>query len=251
MEEYYGIKNEEAAIQFLGMITTRQDRLIAFPNVLQHCVQPFRLEDSKIPGHRKILAMFLIDPHIRVISTANVPPQRRDWWAEKVREIEQFAALPREIFDRIIQGVEDFPISWEAAVKIRESLMNERGAMTETINESLQQVSSSALFLQLGADFYRRHSAFVNIEKVLIVSRDVKYNSTFRLGMACCKNRIACIIRSTIYPYKAFLKRPLFQEVHHHLPNLGWFFHGAPMTYSLNYFNGEIWDQSCSLCRVH
>jgi hypothetical protein len=140
MEEYYGITSEENAIQDLGTISTRQDRLIAFPNVLQHLVEPFELKNPKKPGHRKILAMFLVDPHIRVISTANVPPQRREWWAEKVREIEQFAVLPREIFDRIIQDVEGFPISWDAAVKIRESLMDERGAMTDEVNDRMDQV---------------------------------------------------------------------------------------------------------------
>lgn len=26
--------------------------------------------------------LWLIDPHRRIISTANVPPQQRDWWPE-------------------------------------------------------------------------------------------------------------------------------------------------------------------------
>ncbi|OJD23982.1 hypothetical protein ACJ73_04661 [Blastomyces percursus] len=57
-------------------------RLLTFPNVLQHRVSPFHLEDASKPGHKKILALFLVDPNIRVISSANVPCQRRDSWAE-------------------------------------------------------------------------------------------------------------------------------------------------------------------------
>ncbi|OJJ40832.1 hypothetical protein ASPWEDRAFT_178657 [Aspergillus wentii DTO 134E9] len=30
-------------------------------------------------SHRKILALFLVDPNMRVISSANMPPQREDW----------------------------------------------------------------------------------------------------------------------------------------------------------------------------
>jgi len=112
LEEYYGIQNEEAAIQELGEVVTRADRLLAFPNVLQHSVQPFKLADPSKPGHRKILAMFLVDPHVRVISTANVPPQNKAWWAEEVRKVKPFTTLAPELFERIIEEVEEFPISW-------------------------------------------------------------------------------------------------------------------------------------------
>ncbi|KAH8596102.1 hypothetical protein B0O99DRAFT_686151 [Bisporella sp. PMI_857] len=139
LEEYYGIQNEEAALQVLGKVNTRPDRLLAFPNVIQHAVQPFSLADPTKPGHRKILAMFLVDPHVRVISTGNVPPQRRDWWAEEVRKVTHFEKLPQEVFDKIIEVVDDFPISWESAVEIRQSLMDERGALTDAFNTALEE----------------------------------------------------------------------------------------------------------------
>ncbi|KAL1965794.1 hypothetical protein VTN77DRAFT_5115 [Rasamsonia byssochlamydoides] len=116
LEICYGIQNEEAAIQELGHVLTRPGRLLAFPNVLQHQVQPFRLADPTKPGHRKIFAMFLVDPYVRVLSTANVPPQRRDWWAVEVRKIPPFDTLPKELFDMIIGFVDGFPLSWEEAV---------------------------------------------------------------------------------------------------------------------------------------
>ncbi|KAG9246200.1 hypothetical protein BJ878DRAFT_417509 [Calycina marina] len=140
LEEYYGISNEEAAIQELGKILTRQDRLLAFPNVLQHSVQRFELADKTKPGHRKLLAMFLVDPHVRILSTANIPPQDRRWWAEEIRNIEPFASLPRELFEKIVEHVEGFPISWEKALKYRQNLMDERGAMADALNEAMEQV---------------------------------------------------------------------------------------------------------------
>lgn len=140
--EYYGVQNEErgALIQVLGSVATRQGRLLVFPNVLQHRVSPFKLADPTKPGHRKILAMFLVDPHIRVISTANVPPQQRDWWAEEVRQIPQFAGLPTEIFLQIIDHVDE-PYGVEQAKKYRELLMNRRGAMNDEINEDMEEVT--------------------------------------------------------------------------------------------------------------
>lgn len=50
----------------------------------QHRVSPFRLTDPTKPGHRRFIALWLVDPHARIISTANVPPQQQDWWAESI-----------------------------------------------------------------------------------------------------------------------------------------------------------------------
>lgn len=72
---------DEAAIQHLGSVSTPQGRLLAFPNTLQHKVEPFELVDKTRPGHRRFLALWLVDPHYRICSTRNVPPQQQDWWA--------------------------------------------------------------------------------------------------------------------------------------------------------------------------
>jgi hypothetical protein len=45
----------------------------------QHRVSPFKLQDPTKPGHRRFIALWLVDPHQRIISTANVPPQQLDW----------------------------------------------------------------------------------------------------------------------------------------------------------------------------
>ncbi|KAJ5890187.1 hypothetical protein N7504_010997 [Penicillium tannophilum] len=75
--------NESNKTQLDGNIVCKEGRLITFPNTLQHCVSPFSLADRTKSGHRKILALFLVDPHRRIISSANVPPQREDWREDK------------------------------------------------------------------------------------------------------------------------------------------------------------------------
>jgi hypothetical protein len=78
LQDVFGCQNDEAAVQEVGSVLCKEGRLLTFPNILQHQVQPFELADKTKKGHRKILALFLVDPGIRVISTANVPPQQRD-----------------------------------------------------------------------------------------------------------------------------------------------------------------------------
>ncbi|MEU3895689.1 DUF4246 domain-containing protein [Streptomyces sp. NPDC045251] len=80
MREVYGLENAAALNQVLGSASTPAGRCLAFPNVLQHRVGEFRLADPTRPGHRKILAFFLIDPSERIVSTSDVPPQQP--WAD-------------------------------------------------------------------------------------------------------------------------------------------------------------------------
>ncbi|KAI1418445.1 hypothetical protein F5Y13DRAFT_149182 [Hypoxylon sp. FL1857] len=143
LARWHGITDEDLPFQEIGSVLTRPGRLIAFPNVFQHQVQPFHLEDPLKPGHRKILAMFLVDPNIRVLSTGVVPPQRKDWWAREVRKIPPFSVIPMEIFDLIVEFVEDFPISWERAGEVRENLMQERSWANEEWEEKIGEYAYS------------------------------------------------------------------------------------------------------------
>ncbi|KAF6763605.1 hypothetical protein DFP72DRAFT_986495 [Ephemerocybe angulata] len=133
LPEVFGLEKETDSIQELGSVETREGRIITFPNILQHQVQPFKLEDPTKPGHRKIVALFLVDPHTSIISTADVPPQRLDWWSEEVpskegdaRNADALTKLPNELKERIFAGVEDFPIDMEKAKEFRGKLMEER-----------------------------------------------------------------------------------------------------------------------------
>ena len=125
-------------MQEIGRVVTREGRLLAFPNVFQHRVAPFELEIPSEPGHRKILALFLIDPHCRIISTANVPPQQKDWWSPEIRDSEGLSRLPKEIVDQVVEDVEDFPISLEEAKELRLRLTEERKVYVEEVNEDIQ-----------------------------------------------------------------------------------------------------------------
>ncbi|MFB7591289.1 DUF4246 domain-containing protein [Streptomyces sp. NPDC056169] len=80
MREVYGLENEDALNQVLGSASTPAGRCLAFPNILQHRVGSFRLTNPTRPGHRKILAFFLVDPSERIVSTSDVPPQQP--WSE-------------------------------------------------------------------------------------------------------------------------------------------------------------------------
>ncbi|MFJ3582905.1 DUF4246 domain-containing protein [Streptomyces sp. NPDC090127] len=88
MREVYGLENEDALNQVLGSASTPAGRCLAFPNVLQHRVGSFRLADPTRPGHRKILAFFLVDPSEKIVSTSDVPPQQ-PWSDTSTMTLEQ------------------------------------------------------------------------------------------------------------------------------------------------------------------
>lgn len=88
LREVYGLEDEDALNQVLGSAPTPAGRCLAFPNVLQHRVGPFRLADPTRPGHRKILAFFLVDPSENIVSTSDVPPQQ-PWSDTSTMTLEQ------------------------------------------------------------------------------------------------------------------------------------------------------------------
>ncbi|KAF9928508.1 hypothetical protein BGZ67_006958 [Mortierella alpina] len=136
VEMMYGLQNEEALVQYLDGIVTRQDRCIAFPNIYQHQVQPFELEDPTKPGTRSILVFFLVDPTRPILSTTNVPPQQKTWAPRRglLQEVED--KMPPEIFLAIHKLV-DWPIEMGEAKQHREELMKERKYFVKTMNSDM------------------------------------------------------------------------------------------------------------------
>ena len=127
LEDIFGCSNWAAAVQHVGSIHTKEGRISTFPNIVQSRVQPFQLADPTKPGHHKILALFLVDPNIRIISTANVPCQRKDWWSEIIRnERGGISDLPVELQDSIFDAVDGFPNTLKEAKRVRRDLMQER-----------------------------------------------------------------------------------------------------------------------------
>ena len=121
----FGLRDDEPLLQPGGSVHTRGGRCIAFPNILQHQVQPFSLRDRTRPGHRKILVFFLVDPTQRITSTATVPPQQADWTTQERREAMR-PALPVAELQQLVQQYVDWPMALDEARKHRAGLMKER-----------------------------------------------------------------------------------------------------------------------------
>ncbi|KAL4932241.1 DUF4246 domain-containing protein [Aspergillus undulatus] len=99
----------------------------------------FSLADRSKPGHRKILALFLVDPHFRIDSSANVPPQREHWQDEKQKTISQpLSRLPQELWDMVMQYADIDYITLEEACQYRLELMEERTAKTIMANKAFE-----------------------------------------------------------------------------------------------------------------
>ena len=97
-EETYGAKHGDPAIQHIGDVTLRENRVVVFPNTFQMKLKPFSLADKTKRGYLRILTLHLIDPNRRIMSTGMVPCQRRDWWVEEVRtSCPTFWRLPTEV----------------------------------------------------------------------------------------------------------------------------------------------------------
>lgn len=120
VEESHGA----STLQDVGAVLTRPGRAVFFPNLFLHKVEPFELKDKTKPGHRKILAMFLVDPAVPIISTANCPPQQRHWW-DGEHQVRHGMRLPPEVGEMVLQNV-DFPYDEAEARRVRERLMEER-----------------------------------------------------------------------------------------------------------------------------
>ena len=123
-------------MQELGSVETIQGRCIAFPNVYQHQVQPFRLEDPTKPGVRKIFVAFLVDPTQTIPSATTVGPQQREIIREAMLATDNsswLSKLPTELID-IISGGNDGAMSRAEAEKYRLDLMEERTVFVEESN---------------------------------------------------------------------------------------------------------------------
>ena len=115
---------------------TKEGRLLTFPNVLQHRIEPFELKDRTKSGHRKVLALFLVDPHVRIPSTSIIPPQQREWWDEGLAaQVMGSEELARDFFEKNSGGLIDLT----EAKEMRRELMAERSAwIEEDVNPRLE-----------------------------------------------------------------------------------------------------------------
>ncbi|RDA92039.1 hypothetical protein CP533_0984 [Ophiocordyceps camponoti-saundersi (nom. inval.)] len=142
IERAFAIRSQYDTLQDVGSVLTRPGRAIFFPNLFQHRVQPFSLADPSKPGHRKILALFLVDPAVPVISTANIPPQQRHWCAAGQAEGGKGTGLPAEVTKLVLDNMDSL-IGEEDAKRFREELMKERTVLQENMETKLKEVEWS------------------------------------------------------------------------------------------------------------
>ena len=119
-------------MQEVGKVITKEDRCIAFPNLYQHLVSPFRLADPTKPGHRKILVFFLVDPHFAIPSASVVAPQQAQWKQRAIAGTKLWDRLPVELQDIVADDAG--MLTLEQAKAYREELMSERTVFVDTVN---------------------------------------------------------------------------------------------------------------------
>ncbi|OJK03589.1 hypothetical protein ASPACDRAFT_1862977 [Aspergillus aculeatus ATCC 16872] len=68
------------ALQNLGSVSVSQaGELLSWPNTLRSRAEAFNLRDPSQPGRLRFVTLWLVDPHYRICSTQNVPPQDESW----------------------------------------------------------------------------------------------------------------------------------------------------------------------------
>jgi hypothetical protein len=102
--------------QEIGYISVVQGRLITWPSTLQYRFESATLADgasnlSTVPGHHRYVMLSLVDPHYRICSTRNVPPQEHAWWAEEVHNILALRRIPLEVAVMITEMTGGWPLS--------------------------------------------------------------------------------------------------------------------------------------------
>ena len=137
--EIYGAESGDPVIQHMGDIELREGRVVTYPNIFQTRLLPFELKDPSRPGGIKLLTMHLIDPNRRMMSTAMVPPQRKDWWADEIRrQNARIYRLPTEVWERIVDMVEGYPIGMDEAENIRQEFMKERAEFQKKHTKAME-----------------------------------------------------------------------------------------------------------------
>ncbi|KAJ7688953.1 hypothetical protein B0H17DRAFT_1202567 [Mycena rosella] len=130
----YGLDNQSDTTQEIGAMVIKAGRTLSWPNLFQHCVSPFKLADPSKPGHRKILAIFLVNPTAdAVVSATDVAPQQAEWAAEAFEDAcaastSVLGDFPQELRDLVKEYFPATVMTREEAEEYRLELMKERTA---------------------------------------------------------------------------------------------------------------------------
>ncbi|KAJ5103872.1 Protein of unknown function DUF4246 [Penicillium argentinense] len=125
LRQVYGMDNGEPALQRPGSIKCTLGRTTIIPSTVQHRITKFELSDKSKPGRTRALAFYLVDPNIRIVSTANIPPQRLDWIFDAQAEEGDLAKPMAQLAVDNKHEKGDMPMSLKEALGIRVEALNE------------------------------------------------------------------------------------------------------------------------------
>jgi len=123
----------------LGLVETFPGRILVWPNYLHHKTGKVWLADKKKPGHRTLCCFHLVDPTLRIRSTATVPPQQESWVNEMVDDVltakEDIGTACSTMHKRA--HIKDRShINYEEALERRKRLSKERSADFQVIADN-------------------------------------------------------------------------------------------------------------------
>ncbi|OJI91511.1 hypothetical protein ASPTUDRAFT_113906 [Aspergillus tubingensis CBS 134.48] len=122
-----GEEPEALNLQTLGSVAVTSGRLLAWSNTLRYKKHPFSLLDPSRPGHQRCVVLWLVDPHYRICSTRNVPPQQHDWWRNAVMANSTLlSALPKELIDMVMNETGSWPMDLSEALAYKKRSEAER-----------------------------------------------------------------------------------------------------------------------------
>ncbi|CEJ81140.1 hypothetical protein VHEMI01285 [[Torrubiella] hemipterigena] len=105
---------EYRTMQSVGPIVMPDGRLVAYPNALHRSNASIFLHERGRPYHRRMIAMHLVDPHVRICSTRNVPPQQHGkQWLEAMFSRGRWPGrkLPVELVQMILSYIDYWPLA--------------------------------------------------------------------------------------------------------------------------------------------
>lgn len=134
---YNYVRNESPpdALQELGSIPIPcSGRFIAWSNTLRYKLGSFGLKNPSRAGHLRYITLWLVDPHYRICSTRNVPPQQHTWWSQAALQASKLSeSFPAELVEMIKERTESWPMSADKAIEVRDQTVAERDAALEQL----------------------------------------------------------------------------------------------------------------------
>ncbi|KAJ6128013.1 hypothetical protein N7471_009230 [Penicillium samsonianum] len=124
------------ALHTFGSVRITEGHLLSWPNTYRSKQESFRLRDPSQPGNMTLVKLRLVDPHYRVCSTRNVPPQQHDWWAAAARRAANLDnRLPGELVLSVMEQADWWPMSAVEARRLREEFHDHHERARKAIEE--------------------------------------------------------------------------------------------------------------------